>query len=424
MFFRYACLSRLILTLFLSFVLVRVIYVYRCVKQSTRSIPSSLTKNNNELLLVRRSHDQQWPNNTFVSLFQMRTQRRWFNYGQQFSHINIDRLLSIQKSSRQTLTYVCSKHCGGWGDRLRGITSTYMLAVFLQRRFLIDISYPCRLTDFLRTNLIDWQLSNIKSLNVSLRLDLMHPNEAREFNVQLSSGNLNNIWSQHDHIYLTTNTDYITPLLTNPSFSSIKSQLNIQSNESTQGALFPLIFELLFQPMSIVVKQLDRLLKMNIRSSSTSTVCLHVRLGQNPSIPKDEKILFREKSLDDMITFIDRNVIQQHSLIFVTSDSARIQQKISEHYGRNRTLIVPGPILHIDRLNSQLDSKEIIHRGFLKVIVDFYFLGECDTLIKSRSGFSDWANYRRLNPYRNLFIYCRGLHHVNSSNWHRPHSLC
>ena len=97
-----------------------------------------------------------------------RFNQRLFRLGQRYSYINIDLLLSIQTSSNQILTYYCAKDCGGWGDRLRGITSTYILAVLLRRRFLIDMQYPCHLSNFLTPNLIDWQSinSNIKAQEI------------------------------------------------------------------------------------------------------------------------------------------------------------------------------------------------------------------------------------------------------------------
>ena len=213
-----------------------------------------------------------------------------------------------------------------------------------------------------------------------------------------------------------------TPLLKNPNYFTMKNRLNISTDQVTQIDLFPLIFELLFQPTQIVIDQLDQLLEKTNHHSSI--VCMHIRLGQNPSVPKDSKLQYRDSLVDDMISFIDRNLSHSDSLIFVTSDSDQTQKKIIEHYGQNRVLTMNGPIIHIDRYNFQTDTKERLYQGFLKVIVDFYFLGECDTILKPRSGFSEWANHRRLDEYRQFYIYCRGIHRVTNAKWQRPHLIC
>ena len=223
---------------------------------------------------------------------------------------------------------------------------------------------------------------------------------------------------------LTTNSDYITSVLKNPFFKSIISQLHIRSNESTQQDLFPLIFELLFKPTSLISRELDTLLQRVSSSPNHSIICMHVRLGQNPSIPKDKKIPYRQSLVQHMIEFINRNLSHLDSSIFLTSDSIASLQYLQKYYGSNRILYTDGPIIHIDRFNTTIQSYEHIYRGFLKVIADFYFLGECDIMLMPRSGFSQWANRRRINEYSNLYMYCRGIHRVTSSRWKRPHIVC
>jgi hypothetical protein len=151
---------------------------------------------------------------------------------------------------------------------------------------------------------------------------------------------------------------------------------------------------------------------------------MHIRIGQNPSIPKDIKLPYRLSLIQDMIEFIDRNLSYLHSSIFVTSDSIKGLEYLQKYYGLNRILNINGPIIHIDRYNSKIQSNELIYQGFLKVIADFYFLGECNIILMPRSGFSDWANRRRINQYSNLYIYCRGLHRVTSQRWRRPYTIC
>ncbi|CAF1049250.1 unnamed protein product [Rotaria sp. Silwood1] len=360
-----------------------------------------------------------------ISIFKLRFNKRLFHLGQRFSHINIDKLLHIQSSSTRTFTYFCSRHCGGWGDRLRGITSAYILAILLERRFVIDMQYPCNLTNFLLPNLIDWKpIYRINQQKNDLKLDIMHNTYDGEIVSNIATGNLTKIWLNYDNIFFTTNGDLISVALKNPFFKLIKTQINIQSNESTQQQLFPFLFEILFKPTSIIIDKIDRLFVKNSLYFNQSIICMHIRIGQNPTLQNDKKVLFRQSIVRDMLKFIDKNLSHSNSSIFVTSDSYQIQQDIYKHYGDDRLLSISGPIIHIDRFNTKMESNETIYNGFVKVISDFYFLGECDTLLRPRSGFSEWAGRRRLNEYSNLYMYCRGIHRVTSSKWRRPHNLC
>ncbi|CAF3321087.1 unnamed protein product [Rotaria socialis] len=339
------------------------------------------------------------------SLFKPRLNQRLFRIGQRFSHINIDKLLRIQSSSTQSFTYYCSKHCGGWGDRLRGITSAYILAVFLQRRFILDMQYPYQQKNFLRVDLINNAYGGALASNVS-------------------SGNLTKFWLIYDNIYFTTNADFISIVLKNPFFNLIKSEINIRSTESTQQELFPFIFELLFKPSSSVIAKLDPLFLKSSLHFNQSIICLHIRTGKSLALPGDFQIPHRQSIVQDMINFIDKNLSQPYSSIFITSDSDQIQQHIHQHYGDDRVLSVNGPIIHIDRFIQKTPSNETLYHGFLKVIADFYFLGECDTLLRARSGFSEWAGRRRWNEYSNLYVYCRGIYRMKNQQWRRPHHQC
>jgi len=97
-------------------------------------------------------------------------------------------------------------------------------------------------------------------------------------------------------------------------------------------------------------------------------------------MPKDVKLPYRQSFVQHMIEFIDRNLSHLYSSIFVTTDSIESLQYLNKHYGSNRILNIDGLIIHIDRYSSKIQSNQLIYQGFLKVITDFYFLGECDTV--------------------------------------------
>ena len=169
----------------------------------------------------------------------------------------------------------------------------------------------------------------------------------------------------------------------------------------------------------------DQVLNEEI-SLKKQLICLHIRIGQNPTMDRDKKLSYRDTMVDDILEFVEKNLtINQYSSIFITSDSMQINDYIRQKYPDNQSISIPGPIIHIDRLPSSYSSAEQC-QGFLKVISDFYVLGECHRLIMARSGFSEWASRRRYltNQFDQLYLYCRGIHRITGHQWRRPHAVC
>ncbi|CAF1200555.1 unnamed protein product [Adineta steineri] len=349
---------------------------------------------------------------------------------QQFQHVNISMLLDGPSSDRSpSLTYRCRKWCGGWGDRLRGITSAFILAVLTKRRFYIDMPYPCELTKLLKPNLYNWHPIEFEANRNQLRIETTRsPQLARNIYEKISLTNFIKDWSIYDDIYLTTNSDYITPALANKHIQNIVQLLNLSSNDMSQARLFPLLYELLFQPTDQVKNSVDQVLtKLNNDSNiKKQLICLHIRVGKNPTMIHDKILSYRDTIVEDIVEFVDKNLtLNKQPIIFITSDSMKINQYILDKYNKSQSISIPGPIIHIDRLSTSYSSTEQC-QGFLKVISDFYVLGECDTLIMSRSGFSEWASRRRylINPFHQLYLYCRGIYQVTGHKWRRPHVIC
>jgi hypothetical protein len=62
--------------------------------------------------------------------------------------------------------------------------------------------------------------------------------------------------------------------------------------------------------------------------------------------------------------------------------SSLLKANIYKHYDDNPMLSISGPVIHIDRYNSKMESNETLYHGFLKVIFGFYFLDEYDTFLR------------------------------------------
>jgi hypothetical protein len=237
-------------------------------------------------------------------------------------------------------------------------------------------------------------------------------------------------WSHYDDIEIQTNLDFITPVFMNAWLSDnliIRLFSRVVSPEKANiNTLFPLLFEVLFKPSARVAKLIDPFLNMAY-TQKKAFLCLHLRIGKNPSNPNDFTIKGRRTIANDTITFLKNSKISQNHalLLMVISDSSAAVAQVL-HQFPSRSFTVPGPILHIDRPANHIDGCE----GFSKVAGDFYMLGECRTSILSNSRFSAFANLRRDNPCLNLYKYdsatmriehCDNIRSI--SRWEPPRSV-
>ncbi|CAF0858323.1 unnamed protein product [Rotaria sp. Silwood1] len=211
-------------------------------------------------------------------------------------------------------------------------------------------------------------------------------------------------WAKYDDIEIYTNLDLVSDIFRNPRIrnNTIIDMflLNVPLEKLTLHSLFPFLFEILFQPSLEIINALQPIFQ-DIENGYTLT-CIHLRMGQNPSNPLDASFGDRASAVEDIINFLNRTKLQKmrNTRVFVTSDSDQALSKIV-HQFPSQTVTIPGPIIHVDRPANRI---HLLH-GFLKVVIDFYVLGECDTSILTASGFSALANRRRTEPYQKLFKY-------------------
>jgi hypothetical protein len=183
----------------------------------------------------------------------------------------------------------------------------------------------------------------------------------------------------------------------------------IPLSQATMQILFSLFYELLFKPSIAVCKRVDTIL---FASWNRPLICLHIRIGKNPTNPFDHKFTARVNTTQAMLNFTDKYLLNKSSsLVFVTSDSGQAVSDVLHHYPSSSMTIV-GPILHIDRFDRRSST---VCDGFVKVLADFYMLGECQISLLSHSGFSTWANRRREKPNEELYMYNGKLQQMRRS---------
>jgi hypothetical protein len=308
--------------------------------------------------------------------------------------------------SDKTMIYSCRSFCGGWGDRLRGILSVYILALLTNRRFMIDMNYPCDIFKVVQPNFVNWtyirhnKSKNRTQLTINTMSSWQVAHRSQIANL-VKSKDFVNVWSKYDDIYISTNSDYMILALRNNHVLNETRRLlgKMPISHASMQTLFALLFELLFIPAAAVRQRVDLILSA---SYYRRLICLHIRIGKNPTNPFDHAFTARINTTQAMLHFTD-NYLRNKSaaLIFVTSDSGKDVSNVLHHYP-NSSMTIVGPILHVDRFDRRSPT---ICDGFIKVLADFYLLGECQTSLLSHSGFSSWANRRRNIPNQELYLY-------------------
>lgn len=232
----------------------------------------------------------------------------WLTNNSRTIGINLTAILAPKRSGKY-LVYVCHENCGGkkfifveihfisrlvkgWGDRLRGIMSLFMLSLMLDRNFRIEITHPCNLTYILRPNLYNWTQSiaglivvdpqtHRRRFNLTRKMLITTANAREEIlrnvsEILYSNGSIDSIWSE-DVLYWATNKDYFHQLAENKFYrKKFKSYGILTKYNIKLEILFPLFYEILFRPVQSIQQHIAR---FKFKQKHQSVICTQIRTG-------------------------------------------------------------------------------------------------------------------------------------------------
>ncbi len=139
-------------------------------------------------------------------------------------------------------------------------------------------------------------------------------------------------------------------------------------------------------------------------------LCGHLRIGRNPSNPKDVVFPHREQMNITVLKFLQ----SRPGRIFIATDSGEVQQLARKFFSTNdnqssRLIEINGTIAHIDR-----DWNYLACESLEKTILDFHVFSHCQLAVISKSSFGHLAIMRRIYPYEELYLYCDGIKKINN----------
>ncbi|CAF0736362.1 unnamed protein product [Adineta steineri] len=307
-----------------------------------------------------------------------------------------------EQNKTKYLVYSCRFMCGGWGDRTRKIVAAFFLSLALNRTFILDMTWPCSIEKFLTSNFISWSISShLHIRNIS----------SSSFNISsLTLKDYSLLKSYHEKysiIYIQTKDIAYFDLISRYSqlYQSLLNRFRLKHEHMNIITLYPLFYELLIKLKPYLQEKFNRI---NLNSiDSSPLLCGHLRIGRNPSNPKDVVFPHREQMNITILKFL----LSRPGRVFITTDSVEVQQLARKLFPVSRLIEINGTIAHIDR-----DWNYLACESLEKTILDFHALSFCNLAVISKSSFGHLAIMRRINPYEELYLYCNGIKRIRNQD--------
>lgn len=308
--------------------------------------------------------------------------------------------------------YECTRPlCGGWADRLRGLMSAYIWSIFTKREFLIDVQYPCLLTNMLEPNRVQWN-KTVKCYDDNLSDDLKYSTFSsirldkvsnRDFYALLRSIDIDEYYKETNLIIVRNNLDWIYSFSFNKNVHKYIKEFGSKPETFKLTYFFRRLYNNLFKLSPHLQKKYDYFLKQAKPSIDYALICAQVRIGgARPGVAYDLEFTSRNNS-KLFWQFIRDKFIKEHNLkkykLFITTDTEEIEKECIKEFGIKNVVYNEGPFTHIDRepLNKH-DCSSVD-----KVILDFHSLQNCDYAVISQSGFGRLGVANRQDPLKNLY---------------------
>ncbi|XP_045178621.2 uncharacterized protein LOC123538526 isoform X2 [Mercenaria mercenaria] len=302
--------------------------------------------------------------------------------------------------SQRFLVFKCdsSSLCGGLADRQKGIVSSFLLALLTNRTFVVDMTTPCELNNFLLSNIYNWSMCTdfLKTVPKTNFIELKYVNgNTKKFRNQVKSFNFDRNWTKQV-VVLRLNAHAIDGIRQHKQARSrLKWLMNITNEEAIH-----LVLHTLFKPNQRLLKDVVQFYDNKILGRHL--VCSHIRIGKNPSIPEDETRPRGYSNETVIFDFLEKYDDVRKYVIYIASDSEdtkrHAETRFKSYIKINRTIV------HVDRLGKLKHFTKEACEGLYTALSEQSILTLCDTLLLTRSGFGTMAAYLR-GTSDNLFLF-------------------
>lgn len=170
--------------------------------------------------------------------------------------------------------------------------SLFMISLMLDRNFRVEITHPCNLTHILRPNLYNWTQSiaglivtdprtHRRRFNLTRKMLITTANAKEEIlrnvsEILYTNRTIDSIWSE-DVLYWATNKDYFHQLAENKFYrKKFKSYGILTKYNIKLEILFPLFYEILFQPVQTIQEHIQQ---VKFKQKHQHVICTQIRTG-------------------------------------------------------------------------------------------------------------------------------------------------
>ncbi|XP_065911423.1 uncharacterized protein [Dysidea avara] len=363
---------------FVATVTVLMVYLYWWQESEVDTIP--YYNPNGDQLILRQvenfSLGEQLGNKSRINDIHLPVEGNWCgdnNVWNNYAIFHRDVLRGHRKGNGY-LRYYCRptyQRCGGYGNRIQAITVALIMAMLTDRVFLMEMTYPLQLLDYLGPNAIS--PTRISRYWLPFAEDLLSPSGPELIEFRSNEG-----------------FEFFYPqMLKSPVILERFLSLGV-SNRTHFASLYGCTTKFLFRPRPItswsVMSQLSSLglttgkyVAVHIRTSLSSLDC-----GPRHATPESwakflQCALLASERLAKLLGL-------DYTLIYVASDEDVVKEFALRNYGE-RVVLSQVYTLHVDR--PRVDTPQLLHEGFLGMLSDMEVLSRAAILIKSHSTFSD-----------------------------------
>lgn len=287
-------------------------------------------------------------------------------------YVHFHRSVVMGKQSGRFLKYTCSKlRCGGFGNRIEGITMGLIMSMLTKRVFLLEFYHPFDFSKFLQPNLIDWKFKIPKSLDRNVKsFDLMNKERVKgQWNV-LETLLLDP--AAEDAIELTTNMG-IDRFIGNFGDTILKRFLNMKiSTFHNYTALYGCAMRYLFKHSPVITDSILRQQK-SLDLITNHYVAVHIRTGRGENLPdlnlpsSEYWKPYLECAIATAKVFADQHCFRKTCLVFVLTDIEEVKEYAIFHYG-DYIKTSTAYMQHID--NIQVHIPQLVEDTFVGLITD------------------------------------------------------
>ena len=330
---------------------------------------------------------------------------------QKYADFHASVLSGKQKQRGKFLIYDCTNKdpkykCGGYGNRMHGITVLLILAMLTEYVFLIQMTNPVDINTYLLPNAIQWNYT-LPEEYISRNVDLFIGNfyaHYKPLEATLLAGN-----DEYDVIRVRINLGlfYYLVAVGDVMVENMLSKFNLKSQYDAI-MLYGCAFNYLFNYQPRVIQAIDSL-QTELGLETGKFIALHIRSHINDgSVFNPLHLEFPFKLMFECATMAAKSLRDKLNIskvpIFLTTDHQSIIEFAKQRY-ENMFVFSRAPKFHVDHTKySGAKANSQYNNGMIGILSDIEICSRAAVLVRSAdSTFSElMGTIHFLRPQHNL----------------------